>query len=88
VRDNENGITPGLLLAILNTRVVRRQIRNKRLTRDVIDTLGHRLLEVVLPIPNRARDRANVSDAMTRLLVERDRLRRIARQLGEDAEAA
>ena len=32
-----------LLLALLNSYIVKRQIRTKQFTRDVIDTLGHRL---------------------------------------------
>lgn len=44
-------LDPYLLLAILNSYVVKRQIRTKQFTRDVIDTLGQRLREVILPIP-------------------------------------
>lgn len=39
------------LLAYLNLPVVRRQMRARQFTRDVIDTLGHRLLEVRIPDP-------------------------------------
>ena len=41
-----------LLLGLLNSYIVKRQIRTKQFTRDVIDTLGQRLKEVVIPIPN------------------------------------
>ncbi len=41
----------GLCYALLNTPIVRQQMRNKQFTRDVIDTLGHRIREVVLPVP-------------------------------------
>jgi hypothetical protein len=40
-----------LLFTLLNLPFVRRQMRNKQFTRDVIDTLGRRLSEVLLPIP-------------------------------------
>lgn len=41
-----------LLLGLLNSYIVKRQIRTKQFTRDVIDTLGQRLKEVIIPIPN------------------------------------
>lgn len=41
-----------LLLGLLNSYIVKRQIRTKQFTRDVIDTLGRRFEEVILPIPN------------------------------------
>lgn len=44
-------LSSGLCYALLNTPVVRRQMRSKQFTRDVIDTLGQRIREVVLPIP-------------------------------------
>ena len=44
-------IEPWLLFACLNAPVVKKQIRSKQFTQDIIDTLGRRLLEVVVPIP-------------------------------------
>ena len=46
-----NYLDPFLLLGLLNSYIVKRQIRTKQFTRDVIDTIGQRLKEVVLPIP-------------------------------------
>ncbi len=40
-----------LLLGLLNSYIVKRQIRTKQFTRDVIDTLGRRINEVIIPIP-------------------------------------
>ena len=62
----------------MNMRVVRRQIRNKQFTRDVIDTLGHRILELVIPIPSDEQDRSLIGGAMQRLLDIRESLRREA----------
>lgn len=45
-------LPPGLLFALLNTAYLRRQMKNKQFTRDVIDTLGQRVNELLLPIPN------------------------------------
>jgi type I restriction enzyme M protein len=44
-------INPWLLFACLNSPVVKKQIRSKQFTQDIIDTLGKRLLEVVIPVP-------------------------------------
>lgn len=51
VRSTAEGIDPFLLFGLLNSYIVKRQFRTKQFTRDVIDTLGQRVLEVVLPIP-------------------------------------
>lgn len=48
---DESFINPWLLLGLLNSFIVKRQIRTKQFTRDVIDTIGKRLSEIVLPIP-------------------------------------
>jgi hypothetical protein len=48
---DRSSLDPYLLLALLNTPIVRQQIRSKQFTRDVIDTLGARLRELVLPLP-------------------------------------
>jgi hypothetical protein len=81
-------LSPALLLALMNMRVVRRQMRNKQFTRDVIDTLGHRLLEVVVPIPADDKDRELIGGIMQRLLDTRASLRRKAGELGAAVEAA
>lgn len=47
----KDSLDPHLLLALLNTPIVRRQMRSKQFTRDIIDTLGKRLFDVVLPVP-------------------------------------
>lgn len=44
-------LDPYLLLGLLNSYIVKRQIRTKQFTRDVIDTIGNRIDEVVIPIP-------------------------------------
>jgi type I restriction enzyme M protein len=58
-----------LLLALLNTPVVKRQIQAKRFTRDIIDMLGHRIFELVLPIP-RSEERCHEIATAVRLAVE------------------
>jgi hypothetical protein len=79
-------LPPPLLLALFNMQVVRRQMRNKQFTRDVIDTLGHRLRGVVLPIPSSVQDRQLIADAMGGFLQKRAALRRMAVDLGDAVE--
>jgi hypothetical protein len=52
--------SPGLCYALLNIPIVRQQMRNKQFTRDVIDTLGHRIREVILPVPKDVKVRSAV----------------------------
>jgi hypothetical protein len=64
IRTVDGQLSPYLLLALLNSFVVKRQLRSKQFTRDVIDTLGLRLGEVVLPIPKSEQLRAELADAV------------------------
>jgi len=74
-------LDPYLLLALLNTPIVRRQMRAKQFTRDVIDTLGKRIFEVVIPIPKNPA-RCKEITRLTRETVEtRATLRNQAKQI-------
>lgn len=64
-------LPPALLLALLNLPFTHRQMRNKRFTRDVIDTLGHRLGEVVLPLPKDPAVRRAINRCVEGLLSDR-----------------
>lgn len=44
-------LSPAMLLGFLNLPIVRWQMRARQFTRDVIDTLGYRLFEVMVPDP-------------------------------------
>jgi type I restriction enzyme M protein len=44
-------INPWLLFACLNTPIVKRQIKSKQFTQDIIDTLGKRFMEILIPVP-------------------------------------
>ena len=74
-------ISPQLLLALLNAPIVREQIRAKQFTADIIDTIGHRALELVLPIPKDAAHRESISQKVSAIVERRvelrERLRRI-----------
>lgn len=87
VRVNETPtVNPFLLFALLNSGVVKRQMRAKQFTRDVIDTLGRRFEEVVLPLPRSADVRSALSALVRDLLSERAELRESTSQLGEQVE--
>jgi hypothetical protein len=68
-------LPPGLLFALLNIPFVKRQIRNKQFTRDVIDTLGRRITELVLPIPKESSISTVIGAHFQNALAERTHLR-------------
>lgn len=82
----EKVLDPYLLLAALNCPIVRKQMRAKQFTRDVIDTLGKRIHEVVLPLPkdkSLCRKIANLTRSTVEQRAElRDEAKQIALGLG------
>jgi hypothetical protein len=50
VKDKDR-LDPHVLLAYLNLPIVRKQMRARQFTRDVIDTLGNLIFEVAIPSP-------------------------------------
>lgn len=81
-------LDPFLFLGLMNSYIVKRQMRTKQFTRDVIDTLGNRIEEVVLPIPKSPELRKAISDAV-RGVVEsrvwaRDTITRLASAIAPD----
>ncbi|MCL4355602.1 MAG: hypothetical protein M1311_03285 [Thaumarchaeota archaeon] len=71
-----DGIDPYLLLAILSGPMVLRQVYSKRLTADIIDSLGERLFEIALPIPKDAQKRAEISTKTEAIVRKRSAFRR------------
>lgn len=74
-------LDPFLLLFLLNTPIVKRQFRAKRFTRDIIDTLGKRVEEVMLPIPKGEAERQRLAETMREIVVTRASLRELGRDL-------
>jgi type I restriction enzyme M protein len=78
-------LDPWLLLACLNTSIVMRQIRAKQFTQDIIDTLGRRVHEIVLPLPRSLAVRKQIGDETRETISMRVKLRNrvqdIARKL-------
>lgn len=79
-------IDPWLLFACLNTPVVKKQIRAKQFTQDIIDTLGKRILEVVLPIPKDKELRERIARETRETVLARVALRNKAKQISFDVE--
>lgn len=61
VLKEQHGLNPHLLLAILASSIVQRQVRAKQFTQDIIDSLGERIREIILPIPRAIAQRLEVS---------------------------
>lgn len=64
-------VSSWLLLGLFNSYIVKRQIRTKQFTRDVIDTIGKRLNEVLIPIPKSEAIRDKVSDYIKDVVISR-----------------
>lgn len=79
-------LDPYLLLAILNCPIVKRQMRDKQFTRDVIDTLGKRIFEVILPIPRDKGLRERIARETRETVLARVALRDKAKQISLDVE--
>lgn len=74
-------VSPWLLFACLNTPIVKRQIRSKQFTQDIIDTLGKRFTEIVLPVPRDAKIAAKVARETQEIIESRARLRNRAKAI-------
>ena len=74
-------VSPWLLLALLNTPMVRLQIRAKQFTQDIIDTIGKRVLELAIPMPRSAEKAQRLAEECKRIIETRVRLRQEASAL-------
>ena len=74
-------ISPWLLFACLNTPIVKRQIRSKQFTQDIIDTLGKRLTEILIPVPKNAAAAAKFSKETQEIIESRAKLRNRAKAM-------
>jgi hypothetical protein len=79
--EKKDEFDPYLLLAILNCPIVKRQMRDKQFTRDVIDTLGKRIFEVILPIPKDNGLRERIARETRETVIARVALRDKAKQI-------
>ncbi len=84
--EKKDKMDPYLLLAVLNMPVVRLQMRAKQFTRDIIDTLGKRIFEVVLPIPKDPKLCENIAEETRRAVNGRVDLRIRAKGIALEVE--
>lgn len=73
-----------LFFAALNAPIVKKQIRSKQFTQDIIDTLGARLLELRIPIPRDRAAREGISGRTREVLEGRAALREAGKRLAEE----
>lgn len=78
-------LDPFLLLGLLNSYIVKRQIRTKQFTRDVIDTIGRRMWDIVLPIPKDMKLRNEIAEAVKTCVEQRVTARTAITELSERA---
>lgn len=69
-----------LLLAALSSAPVRSQIRANSFTLDIIDSLGDRVRDLVIPVPADTRRRDDISTMVKRVIADRVEARELARQ--------
>jgi len=74
-------ITSALLLAVLASPTVRQQIRAKQFTADIIDSIGHRFNELILPVPKDEAMRESISREVQEIIDERGRMRERMREI-------
>jgi len=82
VRPNEL-VDPYLLLAVLSSAPVQRQIRAQSQTQDIIDSLGSRINDLILPIARDEQTRQDISQRVQRVIRERVEARELAREIIE-----
>ena len=70
----------------MNAPIVRRQMRAKQFTRDIIDTLGKRLFEVILPVPKDAGIRTRIAKETREVIETRAKLRDRTKEIALEVE--
>lgn len=72
-------VNPWLLLALLSCPIVKQQIRAKQFTQDIIDTLGRRIYELVLPFPKNKDKRIEIINMVQQVFNKRNEAKNIMR---------
>ena len=83
VLKNTEWINPYLLIAVLSSDAVQSQIKSKRVTHDIIDSLGARIHELMLPIPKRDSLRDDITRTVKKVIRDRTEARELARRARE-----
>ena len=81
IRTNNHEILhPFLLLAVLSSPIVKEQIFAKRFTQDIIDTLGGRIHELILPVPKSEEAKKEIVENVTSVINHKNEARQLARK--------
>lgn len=81
IRSNDHKtLHPFLLLAVLTSPIVKDQIFAKRFTQDIIDTLGSRVQELILPIPRTEKQKNEIIENVKSVIDHKNAAREIARK--------
>jgi type I restriction enzyme M protein len=80
VNQKDERLDPFLFLAILSCPFVQKQIKMKQFTQDIIDSLGDRINEILIPIPKDVTLRQRISQMVKKSVYERVEAREIARK--------
>jgi len=70
-----------LFFACLNAPIVKKQIRAKQFTADIIDTIGNRYRELILPVPKNYGLVSKIVNGLDKINCERIQLREIIRKI-------
>lgn len=73
-------LSPYLLIASLSSDPVQRQIKAKTFTQDIIDSLGNRINELILPLPKSSRARHDIEGIVRKVIDDRVEARELARK--------
>ena len=73
-------ISPYLLLAALSSKPVIDQIQSKRFTQDIIDSLGKRIFELIIPIPKDEHRKKEIGEMVETSIKDRIESRELARK--------
>jgi len=77
--EDHDALSPYLLMALLSAPIVKEQIWAKRFTQDIIDTLGARWRELVLPVPKSRAVRESIVSKVKEAIEARMNARQLAR---------
>ena len=72
-------LSPHLLLAMLSSEPVQQQIKAKTYTQDIINSLGARVHELILPMPKSTTIRQDVTRMVEKAITDRVEARELSR---------
>jgi len=74
---------PHILLAVLSSPLVQRQIKSHSQTQDIINSLGDRINDLILPIPRDELVRQEISQQVRQVIEDRVEARELSREVME-----